>query len=330
MYDAGISDDRAYIAMELLKGRDLRQLRQEGWRATPAQAALIVRRVADALAFAHSKGVIHRDIKPANIFMVGRTQPRVLDFGIARIVRRQDVAEAPPTRVGSPHYMAPEQVRGETGDHRVDVFSLGVVLYELLTDQRPFRGESIEEITRAVVDHEPPPAWKVDRSVPRTLSAIAARAMAKDPEQRFRSARALARALRRWLDAHPEGDDGVVASPRRGWLPAAAGLVAVAVVSAVVWAALPIVPDPPSIEPPTRLAEREVPLPPQASRPGNAPIAPIAPDTPIASLAPVAPVADSGPALVDLASVAAAPVPPPPVPRRRLPCRPRPHRRRPP
>ena len=84
VFDAGISDNRAYIAMELLKGRDLRQLRQEGWRATPAQAALIVRRVADALAFAHSKGVIHRDIKPANIFMVGRTQPRVLDFGIAR------------------------------------------------------------------------------------------------------------------------------------------------------------------------------------------------------------------------------------------------------
>ena len=89
VFDAGISDKRAYIAMELLKGRDLRQLRQEGWRATPAQAALIIRRVADALAFAHSKGVVHRDIKPANIFMVGRTQPRVLDFGIARIAHQR-------------------------------------------------------------------------------------------------------------------------------------------------------------------------------------------------------------------------------------------------
>ena len=96
VFDAGISDERAYIAMELLKGRDLRQLRQEGWRATPAQAALIIRRVADALAFAHSKGVIHRDIKPANIFMVGRTQPRVLDFGIARVAHRRKAATRTP------------------------------------------------------------------------------------------------------------------------------------------------------------------------------------------------------------------------------------------
>ncbi|MEQ1805810.1 MAG: serine/threonine-protein kinase, partial [Burkholderiaceae bacterium] len=83
VFDAGTSDNSAYIAMELLKGRDLRQLRQDGWRPTPEQAALIVRRIADALAYAHSKGVVHRDVKPANIFMVGRTQPRMLDFGIA-------------------------------------------------------------------------------------------------------------------------------------------------------------------------------------------------------------------------------------------------------
>ncbi|HEY5324442.1 MAG TPA: serine/threonine-protein kinase, partial [Caldimonas sp.] len=135
VFDAGISDDRAYIAMELLKGRDLRQLRQEGWRATPAQAALIIRRVADALAFAHSKGVIHRDIKPANIFMVGRTQPRVLDFGIARITHQRESGQAM-NGAGSPYYMSPEQVRKEPGDRRTDVFSLGVVLYELLTDTK--------------------------------------------------------------------------------------------------------------------------------------------------------------------------------------------------
>ncbi len=88
VFDAGLSDGSAYIAMELLKGVDLRQLRIEGWQPTPTQAAQLVRPVAEALAYAHSHGVIHRDIKPANIFMVGRAQPRVLDFGIARVAQR--------------------------------------------------------------------------------------------------------------------------------------------------------------------------------------------------------------------------------------------------
>ncbi len=226
VFDAGISDQRAYIAMELLKGRDLRQLRQEGWRATPAQAALIVRRVADALAFAHSKGVIHRDIKPANIFMVGRTQPRVLDFGIARVAHRRESADAH-SGAGSPYYMAPEQVRREISDRRADVFSLGVVLYELLTDTKPFRGETLAQIREAVLNHEPPLANKVDATVPKALAAIAARAMAKEPEQRFRSARSFARELRQWLDENPTSSEGeAVAAPagpaapqrRLGWI----------------------------------------------------------------------------------------------------------------
>ena len=212
VFDAGISDERAYIAMELLKGRDLRQLRQEGWRATPAQAALIIRRVADALAFAHSKGVIHRDIKPANIFMVGRTQPRVLDFGIARVAHQQD-SDDPHSGAGSPYYMAPEQVRREPSDRRADVFSLGVVLYELLTDVKPFRGESLAQIRDAVLNHEPPLANKIDPAVPKTLAAIAARAMAKDPEHRFRSSRSFARELRQWLDENPTSADGEKTAP---------------------------------------------------------------------------------------------------------------------
>jgi serine/threonine-protein kinase len=212
VFDAGISDDRAYIAMELLKGRDLAQLRQEGWRATPAQAALIVRRVADALAFAHSKGVIHRDIKPANIFMVGRTQPRVLDFGIARVAHQQEDGD-PHTGAGSPYYMAPEQVRRETVDRRADVFSLGVVLYELLTDLKPFRGESLAQIRDALLHHDPTLASKVDPTVPKALALIAQRAMAKDPEQRFRSARSFARELRQWIDENPATPEGERPTP---------------------------------------------------------------------------------------------------------------------
>ena len=240
VFDAGISDNRAYIAMELLKGRDLRQLRQEGWRATPAQAALIVRRVADALAFAHSKGVIHRDIKPANIFMVGRTQPRVLDFGIARVAHREGNGDAM-LGAGSPYYMAPEQVRREPADRRADVFSLGVVLYELLTDQKPFRGETLKEITTAVLTHEPGLASKVDASVPKALAEIAARAMAKDPDQRFRSARSLARELRTWLDANPSGPDPETTQPASASLrkraPAlvATAFVAVGLIAGALW-----------------------------------------------------------------------------------------------
>ena len=207
VFDAGISDNRAYIAMELLKGRDLRQLRQEGWRATPAQAALIIRRVADALAFAHSKGVIHRDIKPANIFMVGRTQPRVLDFGIARITHQRDSGEAM-NGAGSPYYMSPEQVRERAGRpaHR-----------RVLARRRALRAAHRHQAVRrrladddhpAVLHHEPPLASKVDKTVPKALAEIAARAMAKDPEQRFRSARSFARDLRQWLDANPAGPEG--------------------------------------------------------------------------------------------------------------------------
>ncbi len=253
VFDAGISDERAYIAMELLKGRDLRQLRQEGWRATPAQAALIIRRVADALAFAHSKGVIHRDIKPANIFMVGRTQPRVLDFGIARVAHQQD-SDDPHSGAGSPYYMAPEQVRREPSDRRADVFSLGVVLYELLTDVKPFRGESLAQIRDAVLNHEPPLANKVDPSVPKTLAAIAARAMAKDPEHRFRSARSFARELRQWLDENPTSADGEKTAPfvaqpvrRSRVVLGAAAAAGVAAVMAAVATWFVFMPAPPSV-----------------------------------------------------------------------------------
>jgi serine/threonine-protein kinase len=241
VFDAGISDDRAYIAMELLKGRDLRQLRQEGWRATPAQAALIVRRVADALGYAHSKGVVHRDVKPANIFMIGRTQPKVLDFGIARIAHQHDAnSQLGEIAAGSPYYMAPEQARHETVDRRADVFSLGVVLYELLADVKPFRGSTLEEITTAVLKHDPPPAHAVDAAVPEALSAIAAKALAKNPEHRYRSARAFSRELRHWLDENTVSSEGDLAAgsarrPKSFWIAMAA--VAALVVGGIAWIA---------------------------------------------------------------------------------------------
>ena len=228
VFDAGVSERKAYIAMELLKGRDLRQLRKDGWRPTPPQAALIVRRVADALAYAHSKGVVHRDVKPANIFMVGRTQPRVLDFGIAHVTHQHDIQAGEQIAGGTPYYMSPEQVRHQPADRRTDVFSLGVVLYELLTDTKPFRGSSLAKITASVLENTPLRANIVNPDVPKVLADIAARAMEKDPANRFRSARALSRELRHWLNTQgtaAEGKKMLTKGPdrRRVWWSAAAG-----------------------------------------------------------------------------------------------------------
>jgi hypothetical protein len=289
VFDAGVADDSAYIAMELLKGRDLRQLRQEGWRPTPTQAALIVRRVADALSYAHSKGVVHRDIKPANIFMVGRTQPRVLDFGIARVAHQHDTHTGDDVAAGSPYYMSPEQVRQQPVDRRADVFSLGVVLYELLTDQKPFKGNSLAEITTAVLEHEPPLASTIDRNVPKTLAEIAARAMLKDPDHRFRSARSLSRELRHWLEENGQDNDAPEKSTDRSRLVWAAGLVGVLVLAVGGWWAGSRGTD-------VRVASE----PPAASAPVDAASA-------VAAVAPAAPVlTPSASAPVDAASAVAA------------------------
>lgn len=239
VFDAGVSDDKAYIAMELLKGRDLRQLRKEGWRPNHAQAALIVRRVADALAYAHSKGVVHCDIKPANIFMLSRTQPRVLDFGIARVTHKHDPHHsAEDIAGGSPYYMAPEQIRQQPLDRRTDVFALGVVLYELLTDQKPFRGDTLEEITGAVLSEQAPPrAHTLNPEVPKVLSEIAARAMEKDMADRFRSARSLSRELRQWLEAHGQESDsaGEGFTPVRSWRTWGIGAGLVVLSALAIW-----------------------------------------------------------------------------------------------
>ena len=216
VYDAGLADEGVYIAMERLQGRDLRDLLADGWRPEPVQAARIAKRVADALAYAHGHGVIHCDIKPANIYMIGRTQPKVLDFGIARVANQQnqpeplpsafdevdipsDASESP-AELGSPYYAAPEQMRGQTLDARCDVYGVGVVLYELLTGRRAFDGRSLESIRHAVLEADVVPAHMLNRNVNAALSQIVVRAMARDPAQRWKSARQLARALRNWLE----------------------------------------------------------------------------------------------------------------------------------
>jgi len=220
VYDAGLSEQGVYIAMERLRGRDLRQLLANGWRPDIVQAAQILRRVSDALSYAHSKGVIHCDIKPANIFMVGRTLPKVVDFGIARVAHGQDIPALEGVVAGSPHYLAPEQLRGETVDRRCDVYALGVVMYELLTHRKAFDGKSLSEIVHAVEHVAPPAPHEVRAEVPLALSNITMRAIAHDPAQRYRSARQMSQALREWLETEAEigGEEGAPRKNRRRML----------------------------------------------------------------------------------------------------------------
>jgi len=205
VFDAGLAPQGAYIAMEKLKGRDLRQALADGWAPTPWQAAQLARRLADALAYAHAKGVVHCDVKPANIYLDRRDRPKLLDFGIARILHRKNLpghAQLQGLVMGSPHYLAPEQLQSGEADARTDIYALGVVLYELLTRRKAFGGSSLAQITQAVLHSHPAAAHEVAGGTPRTLSRVAARAMARDPAQRFKSASEMAGALRRWSDQH--------------------------------------------------------------------------------------------------------------------------------
>jgi serine/threonine-protein kinase len=213
IHDAGLSSNGVYIAMERLHGRDLRQALAAGWQPTPAQAAQLVRRVADALAYAHARGVVHCDIKPANIFLCRRDKPKVLDFGIARVAHSSALALLDGLVAGSPHYLAPEQLQGGTVDARTDIHALGVVFYELLAGRKAYTGDSVEQISVAVLTNHPAPAHEFRSSVPPLLSAIAAKAMARDPDQRFSSAAAMAVELRRWSDKNQIHESSPAAAP---------------------------------------------------------------------------------------------------------------------
>lgn len=251
VFDAGLADEGVYIAMERLQGRDLRQLLADGWRPDAVQAARIAKRLADALAYAHGNGVVHCDVKPANIFMTGRTQPKVLDFGIARVTAgRFDAAAAPvdisaetstvpPPELGSPYYVSPEHLRGEALDARADVYGVGVVLYELLTGRRAFAGEGLDAIRHAVLEAPVAPAHTVNPKIDAALSGIVARAMARAPGDRYRSARQLSRALRGWISDETNGLGHKVSKRSRVGYVWAAGATVALVLSVAAWLMIP-------------------------------------------------------------------------------------------
>ena len=205
VFDAGIAAQGVYIAMERLAGCDLRQLLAEGWRPDASGAAKLVRRLADALAYAHDKGVVHCDIKPANIFMQDRRRPKLLDFGIARVASgpampqpgRPDPSPTAAAASSGAAYRSPERRRGGAPDAPGDLYALGAVLHELLTGVAP-QDRTGADLTLPVPKQTRNPAQLSHPGVPLALSCIARRAIAVQPSDRFASARELSQALRQW------------------------------------------------------------------------------------------------------------------------------------
>lgn len=191
IYDLGETGDTAYIVMEFLEGRELEKVK----RLPTDEVLSIAIQAASGLFYAHQHGIVHRDIKPANIMLLADDHVKICDFGIARMT-----ASALHTRtgvvLGSPLYMSPEQVLGKPLDSRSDIFSLGIVLHEMLTGQAPFARETSDASMHSIVHDTPPPPSSLNRLVPERLDAIVARCLEKKPADRYPNANELENDLR--------------------------------------------------------------------------------------------------------------------------------------
>ena len=212
--DYGVDDDLPYMAMEMLRGEDLASRIARRGRLSPRQAARILGDVAKAVALAHDAGIVHRDLKPRNVFLarVGDDEVvKVCDFGIAKELRPGEIAArdetATGTLLGSPHYMSPEQARGGRVDQRSDLWSMGVLAFEALTGRRPFVGDNMGDVIVRICTDPVPAVSKIADGLPAELDGFFARALAREPSQRFASARELAEALRAIAVQTPEDED---------------------------------------------------------------------------------------------------------------------------
>jgi eukaryotic-like serine/threonine-protein kinase len=202
VYDAGEENGLYYITMELIEGKSLQALLDSGHSFPVPRVLRIMEQTCSALQFAHERNIIHRDIKPANLMLTADDTVKVTDFGTAKILQFGTVQQT--THVmGTPSYMSPEQVKGRPVDGRSDIFSLGVLLYEILTGEKPFPGQSITTVIYKIVNEEPIPPRTLNPSIHQGLSDIVMRALAKEPEVRYQSCRELLEDLRNYRALTP-------------------------------------------------------------------------------------------------------------------------------
>jgi len=195
IYDAGEEHDLAYIAMEFLKGRDLAPYTKKDTLLPVPQVMSIVARVAEALGYAHQQNVVHRDVKPANIMYEPESDtPKVTDFGIARVTDSSKTKTG--MVLGTPSYMSPEQLAGKKVEGRSDLFSLGVMLYQMLSGTLPFTGESMAQLMFKIANEPHADIRTVNPNLPTCVAAVINKALAKDPEQRYQTGEQMAKAIR--------------------------------------------------------------------------------------------------------------------------------------
>jgi WD40 repeat protein/tRNA A-37 threonylcarbamoyl transferase component Bud32 len=234
IYEVGQHHGQHYFSMKLIEGRSL-SCDLAHYRRHHKAAAFLMSRVARAVHYAHQRGILHRDLKPRNILLDARKQPHVTDFGLAKRLDASDSLSPEGAVIGTASYMAPEQAAagGRRLTPAADVYSLGAVLYELLTGRPPFQGATFVETLWQVLDLEPPPPRRLNPAVPRDLETVCLKCLDKRPSHRYASAEALAEDLERWVEGKPILGRRV-RWPERAWLwcrrsPALAALVAATV-----------------------------------------------------------------------------------------------------
>jgi len=201
VYDAGEEAGVFYITMELVEGRSLQSLLDEHQSFPLPRAIKIIEQACSALDYAHKHNIIHRDVKPANLMIAAEDTVKITDFGTAKILRFNTTQTA--AVIGTPSYMSPEQIKGKTVDGRSDIFALGVILYELVTGEKPFPGQNITTVIYKIVNEEPVPPRELDPSLSNGLCNVIARALSKDPTTRFQTCGELLDALKNYRNFEP-------------------------------------------------------------------------------------------------------------------------------